>query len=334
MVPLTGKSAQHVDHLAAWIQTFDRPLPEALLAKCKPLFCELCSVQVNSPQQARTHYDGKSHDKHTRHFLAAWAAENQCDPPKKQPGLSPQSGTKVAPVKPSFDKSSLTADDLYCAVCDLSFTSPQHASQHFSGRNHTRRANGLEPLKNGYFNTQTSKWQRHPTADFAEDILPTNLTLVANDRPRQAAAGADGGAPAPPKKFFCDLCKVGATSQKQLDMHLQGKSHRGKLQDTSTPCPAPIIIPSTHTTPSQGGVLPNTAPTQMTPAQSSAVLVSTKLTSNPEERDYSPFRTPGGQFYCSGCNITLNSQQQFLQHTQSKKHALKAATASRKRKAT
>ena len=27
-------------------------------------------------------------------------------------------------------------------------------------------------------------------------------------------------------KFFCDLCKVGAPSQSQIDMHLNGKNHK------------------------------------------------------------------------------------------------------------
>lgn len=57
------------------------------------------------------------------------------------------------------------AEDLYCTVCDLSFTSQLHAQQHFQGRNHTRKAAGLAPLKTGYFNTKTGKWQRHPTEE-------------------------------------------------------------------------------------------------------------------------------------------------------------------------
>ena len=31
-------------------------------------------------------------------------------------------------------------------------------------------------------------------------------------------------------KFYCDLCKVGAPNQPQMDMHLNGKSHKSKMQ--------------------------------------------------------------------------------------------------------
>ena len=30
-------------------------------------------------------------------------------------------------------------------------------------------------------------------------------------------------------KFYCDLCKVGAPSQTQMDMHLNGKSHKVRV---------------------------------------------------------------------------------------------------------
>ena len=54
---------------------------------------------------------------------------------------------------------------LYCAPCDTSFTSQAHAHQHFSGRNHQRVISGLAPLKTGYFNTRTGKWQRQPLGE-------------------------------------------------------------------------------------------------------------------------------------------------------------------------
>lgn len=49
---------------------------------------------------------------------------------------------------------------LYCAVCDLALTSVQHAQQHYMGRNHQRALEGHAPLKAGYFNKETGRWQR------------------------------------------------------------------------------------------------------------------------------------------------------------------------------
>ena len=38
------------------------------------------------------------------------------------------------------------------------------------------------------------------------------------------------------------------------------------------------------------------------------------------KRDFSMYRTPSGKYYCSCCNLTLNSEVQFAQHMESKKH--------------
>ncbi len=37
----------------AWAETYDRPLPSELLSQCRPLMCDLCSVKLNSPVQAK-----------------------------------------------------------------------------------------------------------------------------------------------------------------------------------------------------------------------------------------------------------------------------------------
>lgn len=36
--------------------------------------------------------------------------------------------------------------------------------------------------------------------------------------------------------------------------------------------------------------------------------------------DYSVYRTPSGWYYCQLCNVTVNSEAQFIKHLESKKH--------------
>lgn len=38
------------------------------------------------------------------------------------------------------------------------------------------------------------------------------------------------------------------------------------------------------------------------------------------QRDTSINRTPSGQFYCKTCNVTLDTEMNFKQHLESKKH--------------
>jgi len=60
----------------------------------------------------------------------------------------------------NFVQAPVDPHDLYCSVCDLALTSQQHAQQHYMGRNHQRALEGHAPLKAGYFNKETGRWQR------------------------------------------------------------------------------------------------------------------------------------------------------------------------------
>ena len=52
--------------IQAWAATFDGPLPQDLLDKCRPAQCDLCTISLSSTIVAKTYYFGKNHEKHTR----------------------------------------------------------------------------------------------------------------------------------------------------------------------------------------------------------------------------------------------------------------------------
>ena len=179
--------ANSKDHHILWMRLYDKPMPDFLKNKCKPLYCELCSVNLNSIIQAKMHYEGKGHEKKVRFALQTWAKENGTVPPKKIPpstsstavtaqsNIDPTGAADIYGPSPAqrprygqlyeYHQYNSHARDLYCGPCDTSFTSHAHAQQHFSGRNHKRVMSGLAPLKAGYFNTRTGKWQRQPPQD-------------------------------------------------------------------------------------------------------------------------------------------------------------------------
>lgn len=49
------------------------------------------------------------------------------------------------------------------------------------------------------------------------------------------------------------------------------------------------------------------------------------------KKDYSIYRTPSGNFYCALCNLSVNSENQFVQHMASRKHKLKESSAKGKK---
>merc|ERR1719392_364440 len=140
-------------------------------------------------------------------FFATWSGNTDRSVPQKLPGLDKKA-----------KHSQLDGVSLYCTTCDLYFTSSTQLEQHQAGRNHVRLAAGLAGLKPGYFNQETKKWQRNPVEVLSEESHQTLASVPA--------ASLDLNS----NKFFCDLCKVGAPSQSQIDMHLNGKNHRSKMK--------------------------------------------------------------------------------------------------------
>ncbi|KDR11076.1 zinc finger protein 385C-like [Zootermopsis nevadensis] len=273
-------------------------LPKELTNKFGPLKCDLCKVSVNSTVQAKMHYTGKQHDKKVTHFLANWSRETgEPIPLRLKDGTSP----KKALVDPH---------DLYCSVCDLALTSQQHAQQHYMGRNHQRALEGHAPLKAGYFNKETGRWQRSPQSEKSDPATDPFGLIDSLTDPPSAKKG----------RFFCELCQVAATSQDQLDMHFNGAKHKKAEKAAGGTTPAGMWkVPTTVAVP-----IPPPAPTDSILA--SVIKTEDNTSRKAGIKDYSIYRTPSGQFYCQPCNLTLNSEAQFAQHCESKKHKFKLAT--------
>ncbi|XP_042876683.1 zinc finger matrin-type protein 3-like isoform X2 [Penaeus japonicus] len=269
----------------------DPNLPEELVSKFHNNSCELCDVRLNSRVQAKNHYEGKQHKKKVKNYVDMLGKEGQ--PPAKVPKLDLST--------PKKKSEPLDVSQLYCKCCDLSFTSEQHAQQHYMGRNHQRVLHGLKPLKAGYYNKETGKWQRMPPDPrVSVERIDLNLEPTSDD-----GTGSSSDKQLDPDgvkergRFYCEMCSVSATSQEQLDGHLVGQRHMkavratAKKASTAVPGPTDSILAS---------------------------VIKADEVKKPKSKDFSIYRTPSGKYYCAPCDLTLNSESQFAQHVESKKH--------------
>ncbi|XP_063866285.1 zinc finger matrin-type protein 3-like isoform X2 [Scylla paramamosain] len=270
----------------------DPSLPEELVAKFHNNSCELCDVKLNSRIQAKNHYEGKQHRKKVKNYLVENARKDGQPP------------AKIAKIDMSTSRKKLEPLDvsqLYCKCCDLSFTSEQHAQQHYMGRNHQRVLHGLKPLKAGYYNKETGKWQRMPP-DPRVSVERLGLNL---EPPSEDEGGDSPKKPLDPDcvkargRFFCELCNVSATSQDQLDGHITGQRHLKAVRLHAKKTSATSTGPS-------DSIL--------------ASVIKADEAKKTKSKDLSIYRTPSGKYYCSPCDLTLNSESQFAQHVESKKH--------------
>uniref|UniRef100_A0ABM0LU38 Zinc finger matrin-type protein 3-like n=1 Tax=Saccoglossus kowalevskii TaxID=10224 RepID=A0ABM0LU38_SACKO len=136
----------------------------------QPLYCKLCSVSLNSSQQAMAHYQGKNHGKKVRQYLQKQgqvllqvhlqAQQKQLQLPENKVAILPeQNGVQKSKeaeenhvIKTEVNKSpthvvmhsKLASMDDFCKVCAVSFNSPTQAQSHYQGKSHAKKLKSVE----------------------------------------------------------------------------------------------------------------------------------------------------------------------------------------------
>ncbi|XP_049588318.1 zinc finger matrin-type protein 3 [Syngnathus scovelli] len=222
----------------------------ALEELCKPLYCKLCNVTVNSAQQAQAHYQGKNHSKKMRNFLAG----SQQPPAIKIPevlevagqtnlisGSNDSDATRQALSKgPS--RVILATENDYCKLCDASFSSQLVAQAHYQGKNHAKKLR-LAEAQHNTSNTDCSRdvSPRRNRKDGNEyrlvknrrsPQLPTSMQgPYYNPRPRQRIPRDLAMCVTPSGQFYCSMCNCGAEQETDFRQHLESKQHKAKVSE-------------------------------------------------------------------------------------------------------
>nr|XP_015301030.1 PREDICTED: zinc finger matrin-type protein 3 isoform X3 [Macaca fascicularis] len=175
----------------------------ALEELCKPLYCKLCNVTLNSAQQAQAHYQMGSFKPGGRVILA-------------------------------------TEND-YCKLCDASFSSPAVAQAHYQGKNHAKRLRLAEAQSNS-FSESSELGQRRARKEGNEfKMMPNrrNMYTVQNNsagpyfnpRSRQRIPRDLAMCVTPSGQFYCSMCNVGAGEEMEFRQHLESKQHKSKVSE-------------------------------------------------------------------------------------------------------
>ncbi|XP_013837674.2 zinc finger matrin-type protein 3 isoform X1 [Phacochoerus africanus] len=215
----------------------------ALEELCKPLYCKLCNVTLNSAQQAQAHYQGKNHGKKLRNYYAA----NSCPPPARMSNAVEPVATTAVPVPPqmgSFKPGGrviLATENDYCKLCDASFSSPAVAQAHYQGKNHAKRLRLAEAQSNS-FSESSEVGQRRTRKEGNEyKMMPNRRNMYAvqnnsagpyfNPRSRQRIPRDLAMCVTPSGQFYCSMCNVGAGEEVEFRQHLESKQHKSKVSE-------------------------------------------------------------------------------------------------------
>ncbi|XP_022365544.1 zinc finger matrin-type protein 3 isoform X1 [Enhydra lutris kenyoni] len=215
----------------------------ALEELCKPLYCKLCNVTLNSAQQAQAHYQGKNHGKKLRNYYAA----NSCPPPARMSNVVEPVATPAVPVPPqmgSFKPGGrviLATENDYCKLCDASFSSPAVAQAHYQGKNHAKRLRLAEAQSNSFSESSEAGQRRTRKEGNEYKMMPNrrNMYTVQNNsagpyfnpRSRQRIPRDLAMCVTPSGQFYCSMCNVGAGEEMEFRQHLESKQHKSKVSE-------------------------------------------------------------------------------------------------------
>lgn len=209
---------------------------------CKPLYCKLCNVTLNSAQQAQAHYQGKNHGKKLRNYYAA----NSCPPPARMSNVVEPVATPAVPVPPqmgSFKPGGrviLATENDYCKLCDASFSSPAVAQAHYQGKNHAKRLRLAEAQSNSFSESSEAGQRRARKEGNEYKMMPNrrNVYTVQNNtgpyfnrRSRQRIPRDLAMCVTPSGQFYCSMCNVGAGEEVEFRHHLESKQHKSKVSE-------------------------------------------------------------------------------------------------------
>ncbi|XP_070410396.1 zinc finger matrin-type protein 3 isoform X2 [Nothobranchius furzeri] len=170
---------------------------------CKPLYCKLCNVTLNSPQQANAHY---------------------------------QALYKGAP------RVILATENDYCKLCDASFSSLAVAQAHYQGKNHAKKLRLAEAQQNSSSmeggNDAATRKNRKDGSEYrlVKNRRSPQLSAAMpgpyyNPRPRQRIPRDLAMCVTPSGQFYCSMCNCGAEQETDFRQHLESKQHKAKVSE-------------------------------------------------------------------------------------------------------
>ncbi|XP_026852732.2 zinc finger matrin-type protein 3 isoform X1 [Electrophorus electricus] len=218
----------------------------ALEELCKPLYCKLCNVTLNSAQQAQAHYQGKNHSKKLRNFHAGSqqlppiripeeVEQSRSSPPSENVGA----GSKQLPVK-GPGRVILATENDYCKLCDASFSSPAVAHAHYQGKNHAKKLRLAEAQQSASSSDTADLMQRRSRKEGLESrftksrrthLHPATAGPYFSSRPRLRIPRDLAMCVTPSGQFYCSMCNSGACEEADFRLHLESKQHKSKVSE-------------------------------------------------------------------------------------------------------
>ncbi|KAJ9568207.1 hypothetical protein OSB04_004173 [Centaurea solstitialis] len=276
-----------------------------------PVQCEVCNITCNSEDVLEKHKNGKKHLKNLQKLAITSLFAPKMPPPAAASapsvGVLEDKKHKLLQNAPSVgvleDKkhkllqNGASVDALiYCDICNVVCNNQDVFRTHLAGKKHSAKATARLANVN---ETCNSKLECNPEAQ------PSNEGSQMKPNTIQPAAAT------------CELCKITCTSTEGLNVHLIGKKHLKKLQESQQ-------IPNLPLIPATGNV---------EPAEATTRIANVYEISNPTSQCHPEAQPSNGSSHlkpdtiqfatCELCKITCTNNEDLSVHLIGKKHLKK-----------
>ncbi|KAK3562457.1 hypothetical protein QTP86_034097, partial [Hemibagrus guttatus] len=324
----------------------------ALEELCRPLYCKLCNVTLNSPQQAQAHYQGKNHSKKLRNFYAGSQQPppiripEEGEPVSQQSLSTPPTETGTTVGKPLQNSSSLQLEVTnlpiyqsgkgYKAI-SKALGLPQTTVRAIIYK--WRKHGTVENLpRSGRPTKITSRVQRQLIQEVTKDPTTTSKELQASLASVKASFIGPSRVILATENDYCKLCDASFSSPAVAHAHYQGKNHAKRVrlaeaQHNASSLDAADLTQRRSRKEGNEYKLKNRRTHMNTTMPVKSSFKQEEVSGpyyNPRPRqriprDLAMCVTPSGQFYCSMCNTGASDEADFRLHLESKHHKSKVS---------
>ena len=308
-----------------WLLEWDCPLPPPIISLCRLTKCDLCSVTFTSVIMARSHFQGRNHDKKLRGALELYCSQQGLQLPRKH-------------------SDSLQEFERFCRICQVELTSDSMARLHFSGKKHAEKQNKLISGRATTSSVSDPTGRFGIGASFVSDIKVRDSKgdedevirqSLEQASPEDGMDGTWGGTEVeaeveaevedkpvplmslqfPPthpfdnksKNFSCPLCNVRLESQAAYDQHVVGKTHRKKQQ--------------------AGGQTEREMRCEVCEVSlTSRIVYEDHIRGKQHQKKIGGVEEGQGEFSCEVCLVQCCSQDQLSSHLSGKSHQKRLAS--------
>ncbi|CAL1548432.1 unnamed protein product [Lymnaea stagnalis] len=178
--------------------------------------CNVCEIELTSLEHKIQHLAGQKHSKKAGQWSNQLISQSDvCRTPKEK---GTPSDERSSTTQSTFQD--LQKNQSFCEICRLALTSPEHAGQHYAGKNHNKRVE-QEKQKNTVVPQITSDGQLGGVFGHQENGNVPGGSLSSMMSPFDLDRNGLGR---------CRVCDVAFTSPRNADDHLKGKSHAKKMK--------------------------------------------------------------------------------------------------------